>query len=108
MAEVTEKRSRGIDAALEWSLRAWRTLPEVARDIESWDPIERADFLYEWPLEEQKLLELQSYAARGMMSPAQQRRHRSLQETVERKRPVIEELLDRYLGKTSADPDKTS
>jgi hypothetical protein len=107
MAEVTQKRSREIDAALEWSLRSWRSLAQAARDIEGWDSIERADFLHEWPLEEQKLAELQSYAERGMMSPAQQRRHRLLRETVERNRPVIEELLDRYLGKASARPDKT-
>ena len=98
MAKVTDKRSKDIDSTLEWSLRVWRALPETAEEIEGWAPVERLDFMYEWPLEEQRLVELQEYAEREQMTPLQQRRYRTLEEVVAQNRHIIDELQERYNG----------
>lgn len=96
MAKVTAKRSKDIDSTLEWSLRVWRALPEAAEEIEYWTPAERLDFLYEWPLEEQKLAELREYSEKGLMNPLQERRYRTLEEAVAQNRHLIDELQERY------------
>lgn len=96
MAKVTDKRSKDIDSTLEWSLRVWRALPEVAEEIEGWTPVERLDFLYEWPLEEQKLAELREYSEKGLMNPLQERRYRTLEEAVAQNQHLIDELQERH------------
>jgi hypothetical protein len=94
MAQVRNRA--GTDAALEYSLRAWDALPGVAEEISSWEPDDRIDFVYEWPLEEQRLLRLHTQATSGRMTEEQLERYHELEDVVERNRPIIEEIKRAY------------
>lgn len=97
MAEVANK-SRSIDSDLDWSLDAWNELPKVAGELPFWEPFERLGYLYEWPLEEERLSELRAYARDGILGPKQADRLRELEGLVEENRPIIEDLQQRYIG----------
>ncbi len=96
-------RARRLREDGEWELRraleVWRGLPEVAAEIAGWDEIERIDFVHEWPLQEMKLERLREYAGDDeLMTEGQRLRYGELEELVARNRPIIEGLLDRYIG----------
>lgn len=97
MAEVVNKL-QSIDSTLDWSLEVWSELPEVAEELPSWRPFERLNYLYEWPLEEEKLSELRAYNRDGVLETAQAERFRELEGLVEENRPIIEDLQKRYIG----------
>ncbi len=97
-------RARRLREDVEWelgrALAAWSELPQIAEEIAGWDEIERIDFVHEWPLQEMKLERLRGYAGEGdeLMTEEQRGRYRELEELVARNRPIIEGLLERYLG----------
>lgn len=100
MANPDEQAGAGIDRTLKRSLAAWSELPRIAEEIEGWDEIERIDFVHDWPLQEMRLERLRGYAGEGdeLMTEEQWGRYWELEELVARNRPIIEGLLDRYLG----------
>lgn len=98
MAEMTQKTHSDIDHTLERSLAAWNELPQVAEEIGDWDEVEQADFVYEWPIQEAKLLRLRGYTREDALDADQAQRYRELESTVEENRPIIEDLQKRYIG----------
>src|SRR5689334_2574880 len=70
--------SKQIDLVLQHLDRAWRRLPKIAGEIDSWDLLDRAAFVEEWPLEEQRLHRLEEWEAQNLLTPNQQKRLQSL------------------------------
>ncbi len=97
-------RARRLREDVEWelgrALAAWSELPQIAEEIAGWDEIERIAFVHEWPLQEMRLERLRGYAGEGdeLMTEEQRGRYGELEELVARNRPIIEGLLERYLG----------
>jgi len=71
----------------------WGALPSVASEWDTWDDLARLDFVVEWPSREDRLLELQRWAAEGRLTAAQQARHTRLLCLVDEYRPVVARLL---------------
>ena len=92
MAQVTEAISRRVEVLLARSSEAWRRLPRVEVEIAGWDLLDRIDFVEEWPIEEQRLNELERYAEAGVLTPEQSDRYAELKRLVERNRPIIHRL----------------
>ena len=81
-----------IDLLLGHASEAWQRLPRVAAEIDEWDAVDQVRFIEEWPLEEQRLCRLETFATSGAMSAAQQLEFRRLMEVVRENRPIIERL----------------
>ena len=95
MAQVRD-RTQNVGTTLDFSLRAWTSLPEVAEEIAEWELVERLDFLYEWALEEMRLDRLHKQAEAGQMTEDQIEKFRDLVIVVSENRPIIERLQERY------------
>ncbi|HET7035038.1 MAG TPA: hypothetical protein VFI42_05085 [Thermomicrobiaceae bacterium] len=47
MADLSVLTQQRIDQLLDLLIADWQELPEVAAEIDSWEPIERLDFIEE-------------------------------------------------------------
>ncbi len=92
MAQVTQTAQQRIDQVLEYSLAEWVGLSEVEATIDEWDIIEQIDFIEEWTLAEERLLELSRYAATVAFTEEQRARYRALKQIIARNRPIIARL----------------
>lgn len=93
---AVERRTEGkesIDLVLAGSLDAWRRLPEVEREIDSWDQDDAVDYLCCWPVQEVRLERLADEAREGEMTDEQLRSYSDLLDVVATNRPIIERLL---------------
>jgi hypothetical protein len=94
MAHALTKRPHAtIDRYLAYLVAEWKDVPKVAAEWADWDEHDRLDFVVEWPIREDRLLELRRWAARGLLSAEQHAGYRELEETVRRHRPDLERLL---------------
>jgi hypothetical protein len=82
-----------IDYSLEYLFREWTAIPEVASTWESWDELDRLDFVLEWQLREDRLHLLQRWNEEGRLSAQQQRRFDVLDQLIQLHRPTLERLL---------------
>ncbi len=83
-----------IDWQLDWSLWQWGRLPEVEVEIDQWDQLDQIHFIEEWPLEEERLLRPERYAANGSFTPEQRERYEQLTRLVARNRPIVQRLRE--------------
>lgn len=95
MADVKTTAHVEIDKLLDLLNEAWAEMPSIAADIEGWDPSERVDFLEEWALEEERLADVERYAARGALSDHQRARYDALCQQIAQLRPTLDALLCR-------------
>ncbi len=95
MAQVTAtSRIQGaIDDYLDYFTAEWRGVPALAAEWPDWDEDEQLDFILEWPIREDRLEQLRSWAGEGLLMPAQRERYAALLQLVARHRPTIEELF---------------
>ncbi len=95
MARVLSPRAVQARAEryLTYLEREWGALPSVASEWDTWDDLARLDFVVEWPIREDRLLELQRWAAEGRLTAAQQVRYAQLLRLVDEYRPVVARLV---------------
>lgn len=93
MAQTLTRVQQDIERQLELSLWQWSRLPAVEAEIDGWDLLDQLHFTEEWPLEEERLLRLERYAAAGEMTGDQRARYDNLTGLVKQSRPVIQRLL---------------
>ncbi len=93
MAQTLTRVQQDIERQLELSLWQWRRLPAIEAEIDGWDLLDQLHFTEEWPLEEERLLRLERYAAAGEMTGDQRARYDKLTGLVKQSRPVIQRLL---------------
>ena len=94
MAQVDNAISRDIDKLLTFLMAQWERLPQVAAEIDGWHPLERIDFIEEWPLEEDRLARLEQYVAQGALTPEQLVCYERLKHLVAQNRPIIRRLQE--------------
>lgn len=95
MAQVTHIRTaqERIDPYLDYLFREWNSVPGLAGEWEAWEELDRLDFVLEWPIREDRLGQLEQWAAEGLLTPAQRARYDELLRLVERNRPILNDLL---------------
>ena len=94
MAQVSEATSRDIDRLLHKLLCQWQRLPEVEAEIDQWDWVDQVVFIEEWPLEKDRLADLERYVDQGALTPEQLCQYEELRRIVEQNRPIIRRLQD--------------
>lgn len=95
MAQVTHTLTaqQRIDPYLDYLFAEWGSVHELGREWAAWDEADRLDFIYEWPIREDRLHELAEWAAGGLLTPAQRARYAALLALVARQRPALEALF---------------
>jgi hypothetical protein len=87
------KLASWIDDSLDYLTCEWAVIPEIAEEWESWDEIDRLDFVLEWPLRESRFLQLQQWSDEGLLTAAQRHRFANLESFMQRHRATLDELL---------------
>jgi hypothetical protein len=81
-----------VDHVLGVAEAEWRRLPEAEAGFDSWDPDERAVFVFEWSLAESRLHRLREWDAEGIMTVGQANRYEDLKRLVAENRIIIARL----------------
>ena len=95
MASVTHPAvsAEWIDHSLEYLTNEWSTIPTIAAEWSSWDEADRLDFVLEWPLREDRLLQLRRWRDGGSLTESQRRKHVDLERLIVRHRAALDRLL---------------
>jgi hypothetical protein len=93
MAEVARDVHTTIDRYLDHLRAEWAAVREIAKTWSQLHQRERADFILDWPIVEDRLLELREYADAQLLTPSQQSRYDELLDLVAKNRPLLEVLL---------------
>lgn len=95
MAQVVHEQQlvEWIDDYLAYLEREWRSVPEVAREWDTWEDHEQLDFVVEWPIREDRLGQLRRWAEQGVLTPSQWAQYERLLKLVAKHRPALERLL---------------
>lgn len=93
MAQVDRATRSNVDHLLKWATAAWAEVPEVEREIDSWDLLAQLVFTEEWGLEEDRLLRLAELAQSSEFTEEQSIRYRELLSLVERNRPALDRIM---------------
>jgi hypothetical protein len=95
MATLTQQTefAAWIDRSLEYLIEEWSEIPEIACEWSTWDEPDRLDFVLEWPLNEIRLRDLQTWEAQGRLSAAQRKRFEELERLIRRHRTTLDRLL---------------
>jgi hypothetical protein len=95
MAQVMqEARTKAwIDEDLDYLLREWSAIPDVARQWDDWDELDRLVFVLEWPLRVDRLMRLEYWDERRALTAEQQARYRQLHDLIARHRTTLDRLL---------------
>lgn len=92
MDRVSDKVYHHIDDLLDSLTFEWQSLPEIAAEIDQWDPIDQLNFVEEWPIQEDRLMFLERYVARRTLAPDQLTRYEELKRIIRKNRPIIRAL----------------
>lgn len=93
VARLHEPRPGEIDGYLSYLLREWQSIPELAAEWHEWDQHSRFSFVIDWPICEDRLHMLRTWAEQGKMTPTQCDRYHELLTLVNEHRPTLERLL---------------
>jgi hypothetical protein len=95
MAQVVqEARTRAlIEEDLDYLLREWSAIPDVARGWNNWEELDRLVFVLEWPLRVDRMMRLEYWAEQGALSDTQQVRYDELRELIGRHQSTLDLLL---------------
>ena len=95
MASLVEQSTIAplIDHALDYLTRQWLAVPEVVSTWETWDELDRLDFVLEWPLRESRLNQLRRWRDEGHLSTRQLQRFATLERLIRRHRAAVDCLL---------------
>ena len=85
------RRRESIDLSLGIALEVWRSLPDVEREIDSWEQDDAVEFLVTWGIQEDRLRYLDDLT--GEMTDEQLACYEELKAVVAENRPIIERLL---------------
>jgi hypothetical protein len=93
MVDVAQSTGRRIDLLLGSLLERWRAVPRVADEIDGWDLLDQLDYTESWVVEDERLAQLDAYAAQGLLSDEQDEQYRELRLLVTRNEPTLRQLL---------------
>jgi hypothetical protein len=92
MAQVTHSVHQHINLMLGILEDQWGRLPQVEAEIDGWDLLEQLDFIEEWPLEEERLRQIEKHRVEGELTEEQLARYEALKPIIARNRPIIRRL----------------
>jgi len=82
-----------VEESLDYLIREWEGIPQLAAAWPTWDAATRDAFSQEWPSRDERLQELREYARAVVLTPAQREQYERLLHLVALHRPMLELLL---------------
>ena len=82
-----------VEESLDYLIREWQGIPQLAAAWPTWDAATRDAFSQEWPSRDERLQELREYARAVVLTPAQREQYERLLHLVAVHRPTLELLL---------------
>lgn len=82
-----------VEESLDYLLREWEAIPQLAAAWPTWDADTRDAFSQEWLSRDERLQELREYARAVVLTPAQREQYERLLHLVALHRPTLELLL---------------
>ncbi|MDI3341070.1 MAG: hypothetical protein QJR03_11135 [Sphaerobacter sp.] len=95
MAELRTSTAQHADALLDRLIEAWSELPQIVAELDTWDPVDRADYIEGWPRETVRLHRLERYMSEGTPTAEQRARYRELRALIAKNRPLLERVTNR-------------
>ena len=95
MAQVVWMRppKRHVQKDLEYLLRFWRGVPELAEEWPEWDEHSRLNIIHDWPIKRGALSRLKKAAKAGVLDERQQPDWQELLQLIEAHRDTVEQML---------------
>ena len=95
MAEPAPTTGSGprVEESLDYLIREWEGIPQLAEAWPTWDAAARDAFSQEWPSRDERLQALREYAQVVVLTPAQREQYERLLHLVATYRPTLELLL---------------
>jgi hypothetical protein len=95
MAAVARDPQQGdyVDNFLAYLEGEWEAVPGLAEEWVEWSAADRFDFSLDWPIREDRLMQVAALAQAGQLSPAQQERFDRLRAIVAQQRPPLDRLF---------------
>ena len=81
------------DAYIDYLCAEWGQIPALAHEWADWDAHSRLAFAVDWPVCEDRLHLLHTWAAAGALSDEQQHRLTVLEALIAAQRPTLDRLL---------------
>ncbi len=94
MDQVAGTRTVDVDYLLDYLIRHWHEVPNVAQEWKTWDIVDKEVFQLEWGLKDERLAMLITYVADVPLSVEQASRYKLLLKAVEENRRLLECLFD--------------
>jgi hypothetical protein len=85
--------SAWIDDYLDYLFDVMNDLPKIVAEWDSWDDLEQLDFVVEWDIKRDRLLQLKNWDSQGLFAAALQDRYGELLDLLERQQPILDKLL---------------
>jgi len=82
-----------IDDYLDYLLRKWTVIPQLAAEWDDWDPDSQFSFVLDWGVPADRLEQVQRWAEQGLLTPAQRSRYDQLLKIVARNRSLLDRML---------------
>jgi hypothetical protein len=90
---VATPQAAVIDHVLDYSLRTWCSIPELAEEWDDWDEFSRLTYVVDWPVHAERLADLRRWHAQELMSPGQAERFAELERLVAQHEPTLKRLF---------------
>ena len=96
MAQLAPRRDlhEWIEDYLDYLIREWESIPELAAEWDEWDRESRLTFIFNWGVPADRLHQLKQWAEQGALAPNQRERYDRLLTLVAEHRSTLERLLE--------------
>jgi hypothetical protein len=85
--------TRWIDNYVSYLTDALNDLIEIEQEWDDWDELSRLTYVVEWPIKQDRLMQLERWASQSLLSEEQSGRYSTLLNLLEQRRPILERLL---------------
>jgi hypothetical protein len=89
----TPETGERVEESLDFLIREWEAIPELAAAWPTWDAAAREAFSQDWSSHDERLQELREQVRSVDLTPAQREQYERLLRLVAVHRPVLELLL---------------
>ena len=90
---TTSTLSARIDDVLTFLKEEWADLPGAIADWNAWSEEERLDFVAEWTMCDESLVQLERWVAQDTLTANQRADYEALRQLMEQHRPALDRLL---------------
>lgn len=95
MAQLTQDAAvaERIDCYIEYLIREWEGIPPLKEEWDEWDEHSKLVFVLDWGVPADRLAQLRTWAAQGLLNAGQQQGFAKIERLVVQHGPWLERIL---------------